>query len=170
MILPENATGIYAQTPTEVTYYYVEKKIPLTIHHYIEGTSTQVPLKTGGTAGDQVDSGLEGENYTTSAISDENLSDEYELVEVPANANGTYSEDEVIVTYYYKKVSREVNLIKYQQDGKTSLQGAKFNIRKKQEDIIVGEIKKMEHIILKMIMENIFLIIKINQILQLIHI
>ena len=141
LVLPENATGTYAQTPTEVTYYYVEKKIPLTVHHYIEGTTTQVPLKTGGTAGEQVDSGKEGEAYTTLPISDENLSDEYELVETPSNANGTYSGDEVIVTYYYKKVSRDVNLIKYQEDGVTPLQGAKFDIRKKQEDIIVGEIK-----------------------------
>ena len=142
VVLPENATGTYAQTPTEVTYYYVEKKIPLTVHHYIEGTSTQVPLKTGGTAGDQVDSGLEGESYTTSAISDENLSDEYELVEVPTNANGTYAGDEVIVTYYYKKVSRKINLVKYQQDGTTPLQGAKFTIRNKdssKENIIKTE-------------------------------
>ena len=141
LVLPENATGTYAQTPTEVTYYYVEKKIPLTVHHYIEGTSTQVPLKTGGTAGDQVDSGLEGENYTTSAISDENLSDEYELVEVPANANGTYAGEEVIVTYYYKKVSREVNLVKYQQDGITPLQGAKFNVKKKIKGINIDSIE-----------------------------
>ena len=145
VVLPENATGTYAQTPTEVTYYYVEKKIPLTVHHYIEGTTTQVPLKTGGTAGDQVDSGLEGENYITSAISDENLSAEYELAEVPANANGTYSGDEVIVTYYYKKVSREVNLVKYQQDGITPLQGAKFTIRNKNEtekDMILAQVIK----------------------------
>ena len=144
LVLPENATGTYTETPTEVTYYYVEKKIPLTVHHYIEGTTTQVPLKTGGTAGDQVDSGLEGENYTTSAISDENLSDEYELAEVPANANGTYAGDEVIVTYYYKKVSREINLVKYQQDGITPLQGAKFNIKKKINGINIDSIENNE--------------------------
>ena len=37
-----------------------EKEIPLTVHHYIEGTTTQVPLKTGGTAGDQINKGKEG--------------------------------------------------------------------------------------------------------------
>ena len=128
LVLPENATGTYSQTPTEVTYYYVEKKIPLTVHHYIEGTATQVPLKDGSLAEDQVDSGLEGEAYTTSPMLDEELNDEYELAETPDNANGIYSGNEVIVTYYYKKVSRTVNLIKYQQDGKTPLQGAKFTI------------------------------------------
>ena len=128
LVLPDNAIGTYAEEPTEVTYYYVEKKIPLTVHHYIEGTTTQVPLKDGTLAEDVTNSGLEGEEYTTVSIADENLSDEYELVEIPSNANGTYSGAEVIVTYYYKKVSRAVNLVKYQQDGITPLQGAKFTI------------------------------------------
>ena len=128
LVLPDNAVGTYAEEPTEVTYYYVEKKIPLTVHHYIEGTATQVPLKDGSLAEDVTNSGLEGEEYTTASIADENLSDEYELVETPANANGTYSGAEVIVTYYYKKVLRAVNLVKYQQDGITPLQGAEFTI------------------------------------------
>ena len=127
-VLPANATGTYKTGTTEVTYYYVEKQIPLTVHHYIEGTTDKVPLKAGGTADDVTGSGKEGESYTTSAISNDKLSDEYELVEVPANASGTYSGNEVIVTYYYKKVSREVNLVKYKEDGKTPLAGAKFRI------------------------------------------
>ena len=132
-ILPDNAVGTYKTGTTEVTYYYVEKKIPLTVHHYIEGTTEKVPLKAGDTANDITESGNEGENYTTSAIADEELSDEYELVEVPSNASGTYSGDEVIVTYYYKKVSRDVNLVKYQEDGVTPLEGAKFAIENKDD-------------------------------------
>ena len=127
-VLPANATGTYKTGTTEVTYYYVEKQIPLTVHHYLEGTTDKVPLKAGGTADDVTGSGKEGESYTTSAISNDKLSDEYELVEVPANASGTYSGNEVIVTYYYKKVERKVNLIKYKEDGKTPLAGAKFRI------------------------------------------
>ena len=140
LVLPENAIGTYSQTPTEVTYYYVEKKIPLTVHHYIEGTATQVPLKDGSLAEDRVDNGVEGEAYTTSPILDENLSDEYELAETQDNANGTYSGSEIIVTYYYKKVSRTVNLMKYQQDGKTPLQGVKFNVIEKRDDIVIDEV------------------------------
>ena len=97
------------------------------------GTIEKVPLKDGNIAEDVKKSGKEGETYTTSAISDEVLSDEYELVETPLNANGTYSGDEVIVTYYYKKVSRDVNLIKYQEDGATPLEGAKFAIENKDD-------------------------------------
>ena len=114
--LPENAAGTYVEGTTEVTYYYVEKQIPLTVHHYIEGTTDKVPLKAGGTASDVTGSGKEGESYTTSAIANDKLSDEYELVEIPSNANGTYSGNEVIVTYYYKKVERKVNLVKYKED------------------------------------------------------
>ena len=127
-VLPANASGTYKEGTTEVTYYYVEKSIPLTVHHYIEGTTDKVPLKSGGTASDVTGSGKEGESYTTSAIANDKLSDEYELIETPSNANGTYSGNEVIVTYYYKKVERKVNLIKYKEDGKTPLAGAKFRI------------------------------------------
>ena len=130
-ILPANAVGTYKDGVIEVTYYYVQKQIPLTVHHYIEGTTTKVPLKSGGTADDVTGSGTEGEKYTTSAVADSLLSDEYELVETPSNANGTYSGNEVIVTYYYKKVSRDVNLVKYKEDGTTPLEGAKFRINGK---------------------------------------
>ena len=142
-VLPENAVGTYKNGTTEVTYYYVEKEIPLTVHHYIDGTTEKVPLKDGSIAEDVKESGKEGETYTTSAIPDEALSDEYELAETPLNANGTYSGDEVIVTYYYKKVSRDVNLVKYQEDGATPLEGAKFTIKSKDDsknnDVIKAE-------------------------------
>ena len=127
-VLPVNAVGTYKSGVTEITYYYVEKSIPLTVHHYIEGTTENVPLKAGGTASDVTGSGKEGETYTTSAIADDVLSDEYELVETPSNANGTYSGSEVVVNYYYKKVSRDVNLVKYKEDGVTPLEGAKFTV------------------------------------------
>ena len=127
-VLPDNATGVYGSGTTEVTYYYEEIEIPLTVHHYVEGTMDKVPLKDGGLAEDVVGSGKEGDEYTTSAVSDDVLSDEYELASVPANASGVYAGDEVVVTYYYKKVSRSVNLVKYQEDGVTPLEGAKFTI------------------------------------------
>ena len=131
-VLPSNAVGTYNDGTIEVTYYYVQKRIPLTVHHYIEGTTTKVPLKAGGTADDVSGSGNEGEKYATSVIADNNLSDEYELVETPSNANGTYIGNEVIVTYYYKKVSRDINLVKYMEDGVTPLEGAKFSINGKE--------------------------------------
>ena len=128
IILPTNAHGLYEREPIEVTYYYIERKIPLTIHHYIEGTTTGVPLKNGGKAEDIIESGNEGDSYVTSPIDEVELDDRYELVEMPINANGTYTGNEVIVTYYYKKFSKEISLVKQNEEGE-KLQGVKFEIK-----------------------------------------
>ena len=130
-VIPENATGTYTPGTQEVIYYYEEKEIPLTVHHYIEGTTEKVPLKEGEVAEDEERSGKEGETYQTSEIADSLLSDDYELVKKPENASGTYSGEEVIVTYYYKRVERELVLTKYDEDGKTPLEGVKFEIKEK---------------------------------------
>ena len=100
--IPENATGTYKSELQEIIYYYVKKQIPLTVHHYIEGTTQSVPLKDGSIAQDEQRLGQENEEYTTNAKSAEELDSKYELVEMPENANGVYTYDEVIVTYYYK--------------------------------------------------------------------
>ena len=128
IILPTNAHGLYERDPIEVTYYYIERKIPLTIHHYIEGTTTGVPLKNGGKAEDIIESGNEGDSYVTSPIDETELDARYELVEMPINANGTYTGNEVIVTYYYKKFSKEISLVKQNEEGE-KLQGVKFEIK-----------------------------------------
>ena len=137
-VVPENASGTYTEEQQVVIYYYVEKEIPLTVHHYIEGTEEKVPLKDGGTAEDVTDSGKEGESYTTSAVDDNLLSSDYELVEVPENSSGTYSGEEVVVTYYYKKVEREVLINKYSEDGTTPLSGVAFNIKTKDASKDIG--------------------------------
>ena len=141
-ILPINANGEFAYEDTEVTYNYIPKKIDLTVHHYIEGTISGVPLKNGNVAENIISSGDENEEYETSAIANELLSDEYELAESPENANGIYQYPQVEVTYYYKKVQREVVINKYQEDGETALEGAIFNINETGEVnyIKVGEI------------------------------
>ena len=131
-VLPENATGDFESGKTiEVIYYYETKDIPLTVHHYIEGTTEKVPLKDGGVAEDVIDSGKENEPYITNAIEEDKLSDDYELVETPSNAEGTYSGEEVVVTYYYKKVVRPLVINKFAEDGKTPLAGVKFTIADK---------------------------------------
>ena len=144
-VIPENATGVYTPGVTEVIYYYEEKEIPLTVHHYIEGTEEKVPLKDGGVAEDVTDIGKEGESYTTSAIDDSYLSDDYELVEVPENAEGTYSGDEVIVTYFYKKVERPVTIIKTGEDGE-KLDGVKFKIENINDigNVEIGDLTRNE--------------------------
>ena len=138
-IIPNNSVGTYQNENPDVIYYYVPKSIPLTVHHYIEGTENKVPLKNGNTADDVVSYGEENQNYTTTAISNEQLADDYELVTTPENANGKYQYNEVTVTYYYKKVQRSMNLIKYAEDGTTPLPGAKFSIKNNKDNSVVGE-------------------------------
>ena len=101
-VIPVNATGTYKSGIQEVTYYYEEKDIPLIVHHYIEGTETPVLLKNGEQAKDEKYEGKENEEYTTNAISQEELNEKYELVEVPSNATGVYTPTEIVVTYYYR--------------------------------------------------------------------
>ena len=138
-IIPNNSVGTYQNENPDVIYYYVPKSIPLTVHHYIEGTENKVPLKNGNTADDVVSYGEENQNYTTNAISNEQLADDYELVTTPENANGKYQYDEVTVTYYYKKVQRSMNLMKYAEDGTTPLGGATFSIKNNKDNSVVGE-------------------------------
>ena len=102
-VIPENSKGKFIQEETiEVNYYYVSKEIPLTVHYYIEGTGDSVPLANGGVAEDKTYVGEEGEQYATNSINEDELNERYELVEMPANANGTYEYNEIVVTYYYR--------------------------------------------------------------------
>ena len=104
-VIPEDANGTYddnSSTDQEVIYYYQEKEYPLTVHHYIEGTTDPVPLKDGSLAQDESLSGKKGEPYTTDALTPEELSDRYELVEEPLNSVGVYETDAIEVIYYYK--------------------------------------------------------------------
>ena len=130
-IIPENASGRYTKEGIEVTYEYVKKDIPLTVHHYIEDTNHKVPLANGELAEDVIQKGKEGEAYTTSAIPENELKAEYELAKIPENSTGIYNGKEMTITYYYKKVQRKITLAKYQEDGITPLAGAKFTIQAK---------------------------------------
>ena len=107
-ILPTNAIGEYTETDQEITYYYVKKKIKLTVHHYIQNTEEEVPLANGTKAEEERAEGNEGEEYTTKAKTKEELDSRYELVSMPENAKGKYAYPEVEVTYEYKLKQYEV--------------------------------------------------------------
>ena len=145
-VLPSNSIGNYAPGTTYVDYYYVEKEIPLTIHHYISGTETPVPLKDGQLAEDETYSGKEGTEYTTNPIADENLSDEYELESTPKNATGTYEGEEIVVTYYYTKVKRPLVIQKYAENGTTPIEGVKFEIQTKEEKEKIEQLEEIANV------------------------
>ena len=70
------------------------------VHHYKEGTTEKVPSRTGGIVEDEVIAGKVGDNYTTRASS--NIAQNYELVATPANSTGIMTENQIVVTYYYR--------------------------------------------------------------------
>ena len=75
------------------------------VHYYIQnsdGTNTRdkVPNEEGKEIQDVLIEGRQGEDYITSEA--ENVKHNYELVEIPANAQGKFEETPTEVTYYYK--------------------------------------------------------------------
>lgn len=91
-VVPSNATGIYTNEQQVITYYYEEKPVILTVHHYLEGTETKLD-------DDVIEKHKKGENYKTE-ISQRALED-YEFSNVNGQVQGVITEDKV-VTYYYK--------------------------------------------------------------------
>ena len=95
--LPSNASGEYTADVQEVIYYYKQTPVKFIVHHYLEGTEEIVP----GSEDDQINEERErGSEYTTSPVT--GIDEKYELVEVLGNPSGTLTENETIITYYYR--------------------------------------------------------------------
>lgn len=134
--IPENANGEYLSNKTEViNYYYKEKTYKLTVHHYLEGTNTSVPLKgseTGDVVPDEVSEGYKkGEEYETHQGEDNKIDYRiYELVSIPENAKGTIEEDTEI-TYYYRIKTNSLKIVKVaKEDNSIKLVGTNFSLYK----------------------------------------
>lgn len=134
--IPENALGEYSSTKTEViNYYYKEKTYILTVHHYLEGTNTKVPLKKSETGEGVPDEFSEGYKkncvYETKQGSEEKIDYKiYELVSIPENAKGII-EGDTEVTYYYKVKTKNLSLVKVaQEDNSIKLSDTNFSLYK----------------------------------------
>ena len=99
VVTPDNAEGNYSMNTPEVTYEYA-KIVPKIIVHFVDEkgnkVSTSLPEKDG----------VWGEDYETTP----KKIDGYELVveKIPANAEGIFGDDDVEVTYVYKKKDTQV--------------------------------------------------------------
>ena len=91
----------------------------ITVHHYIENTTNQVPLTAGGTAQDEHKTGFVGDPYATKARDD--IAIGYELLEIPSNSSGNYEEGNIEITYYYKERKTSVLVHHYLENTTTSL-------------------------------------------------
>ena len=95
--LPSNASGQYTEEVQEIIYYYKQTPVKLIVHHYLEGTEEIVP----GSEDDQINEERErNSEYTTSPAKD--IDAKYELVATPINSKGKLTENETVVTYYYR--------------------------------------------------------------------
>ena len=90
-----------------------------TVHYYIENTTNPVPLANGETATDVIITDYPGLSYETAEWPAEEIDTRYELIETPANAEGTYGYDDFEVNYYYrrKKANYEITKIEISFDG-----------------------------------------------------
>ena len=96
-----NRVGVYTENAIEVYFNYIKKIGSVIVYHIDADTNEEIVTNETLT-------GYIGDEYESSSL--ENI-DPYVLVEpLPENANGTYTEDEQTVTYYYKKRSGVVEV------------------------------------------------------------
>lgn len=127
-VLPDNYTGLYTSDDQEVAFYYKENKVEVVVHHYIEGTNLPVPLADGSSATDEKDEYNVGDEYQTSAISEDELDKNYRVSKVEGNTSGIVQRKYTEITYYYARPSQTLTINKYAEDGKTPLENAEFSI------------------------------------------
>ena len=70
------------------------------VHHYIVGSSNQVPSKNGGKVADELIEGNIGDKYSTAESSQ--ISPNYELDSISGEPEGDMAEGTTVVIYYYK--------------------------------------------------------------------
>ena len=121
VVTPANHTGTYPATGTTTVVYEYRRKNAgdVTVHHYIDGTTTQlVPDVTlSGT-------GKLGTPYTTT---DHNIPN-YTLVAQPTNANGTFTTGNQTVTYYYRRNDAGNVVVNYLEQGTNAVVANQENI------------------------------------------
>ena len=76
-----------------INLYYTKKESSVLVHHYKENTTERL-------SNDVTINGKVGDSYTTQVATD--IPKNYDLVATPSNATGTMTEDQIIVTYYYR--------------------------------------------------------------------
>ena len=121
-------TAYVSEMPTnETTTEYEKGRTRVIIHHYEEGTTNKLSENV------EID-GRIGDEYNTVPATD--IPSKYELVEMPKNATGIMTEDEIEVIYYYKVKDTSL-IIKYlEKDTNKELSKQELQIGKVEEDYI----------------------------------
>ena len=106
-----------------INLYYTKKDSSVLIHHYIENTTERVPSKEKGQlVADEIINGKVNDQYKTSESS--NIANNYELVtsKLPANATGVMTEEQIIVTYYYRLKTPTITPQNITKNGTTKIE------------------------------------------------
>ena len=119
-----NATGLMTEDTIYVTYYYQKKKTDVVVRHV---TDTGIVLQEDTPIIGKID-----DEYTTHQ---ENF-EKYEIKTIPDNANGTMTQDRIIVTYVYTQVFGKVTLTKVEKEDSTkAVIGAKYKIESEDKEV-----------------------------------
>ena len=118
-VTPSNASGTASEDIT-VTYYYKKIEKTVTIHHYVEGTTTQVHGDDTSTfgIGDAYDKRTA--YYGTSSLTSPYTNNYEWNGTTPTNASGTIS-DNVEMTFYYKKRQATITVQHYVENTATQV-------------------------------------------------
>ena len=104
-----NVTGLVETENIEITYYY-QKKLSSIEVNYLE-VGTNAVLADQVTKEGRIDDAYTTENKLD--VINENNANKYEFVKLEGNANGNYTLDKQVITYWYQKKmsSIEVNYV-----------------------------------------------------------
>lgn len=96
-----SATTTITNRTGDITLYakWTKTEFKVTVHYYEEGTQDQLAPDVVLT------SNVLGASYTTSSIAD---TDRYYYVSTVGNATGTYTMEDIVVTYYYRVRTFEI--------------------------------------------------------------
>lgn len=100
---PENANGVMTKDIITVIYYFRIKDTSVLVKHLEMGTNNVL-------AQEEIINGKVDQEYQTSKSED--VSSKYELVEIPSNADGNMTEEQIVVIYYYQLKDSRV-IVKY---------------------------------------------------------
>ncbi|MFR7468344.1 MAG: MucBP domain-containing protein [Clostridia bacterium] len=106
-----------------INLYYTKKDASVLVHHYIENTTERVPsLTKGQVVADETVTGKVNDQYKTSGSS--NIANNYELVtsKLPTNATGVMTEEQIVVTYYYRLKTPTISSQNMTKNGTTTIE------------------------------------------------
>lgn len=96
--IPINKIGVFTREEREITYYYQKKESSVEVNY--------IDIDTNESLSDRIEmNGRVDDEYITEDMIDKinENSSKYSLIKVDGNANGQYTVDKQIITYYYKR-------------------------------------------------------------------